>query len=179
MDTVLNGIKEFGIAVIIIAVLAFIFTYPVKIPIKQITIKIKHCGWRRALNKLILLIPLILSAAMWAIYINAFNVDGFNTTKLIYASMTSAFFAIVLYGLLGEIITSFLNPYEEGEGKELKDKLKKAITGGGSAIDKAVELIASDTGVNKNIVTKAFENLKKASGKKEKPPDENGAADSK
>lgn len=104
------------------AVVIFGLTEVIKMPIKKLTSKITDDNRRHLWNSFILTIPFILGCVAVAIYNCALLKVPFDFMSGLKLGMA----AISLYAVFERFTkTKIENPYEEGEGKELLDKIEE------------------------------------------------------
>lgn len=104
------------------AVIVFGLTEVIKIPIKRLTSKIADDNRRKLWNSFILFIPFILGCIASAIYSVCLLKKPFDVMDGLKLGMA----AISLYAVFERFTKTKLdNPYTEGEGKELLEKIEQ------------------------------------------------------
>lgn len=98
----LLNLKEISIESIIIAGIVFALTMLIKWPIKKATSKLQE-NKRKAVNTVIVFIPIVLSFALSVLYYGIFLKQWFSTEML--DTMTSSYFlALLVYAIFSRIV---------------------------------------------------------------------------
>ena len=127
----LINIKEISIEVIIISILVFGLTMLIKWPIKRITAKLEE-NKRKAVNTVIVLIPLLLSFVFSVLYYGIFKKSWFVMQSL-ETSGSSYLLAVSLYAIFSRIVIIIKGTKDNNQGldreaiKYIKQNIK-AIT---------------------------------------------------
>lgn len=128
-EYIFNLINYVSLETIIISFIIFIFTMLIKIPIKKLTSKLGETK-RKAINSIIILIPIILS-----IIINVLYFILFKPINLIYNTLNSWLISLSIYAIyerLKLIIKAFLegkadNNLIESTNKSIKEDLSELL----------------------------------------------------
>lgn len=96
------NLKKTSLEAIIIGLLVFGFTMLIKWPIKKLTAKLDE-NKRKAVNTIIVFIPMILSLIFSTLYFGIFKSDWFGTSAF-DCSATAYIFAVTVYAVLSRII---------------------------------------------------------------------------
>ena len=98
----LLNLKEISIQVIVISILVFALTMLIKWPIKKATAKLSE-NKRKAVNTVIVFIPMLLSFVLTFLYYGLFEKIWFDT--VIYDTMVSSYLiAVAIYAIYTRIV---------------------------------------------------------------------------
>lgn len=150
MRELLNFVKELlnneYVVYAIMAVVIFIGTQILKLPIKAITNKIKNERARRIVNGIILLIPFALGLGLEYAMCRFINHDAFN----IIEGLTYGTAGISFYGVVERFFkVKTNNPYKTEEGKAVVELVQKVTADGKVDVN------------DKSAIQEYFETLKK------------------
>ena len=127
MENLLFIFNNLGLEVVIIALITFTLTMLLKIPIKKATSKHNE-NVRKALNTVIVFIPMILVSLLSILYYGLFKQIWFE--EIVYVTMSSSYLLTILtYGFVSKIIKIFkgiknVDNKEENYVKEAIEVLK-------------------------------------------------------
>jgi len=102
MSELIFDIKQISIEVLVISLIVFALTMIIKYPIKKLTSKFNE-DKRKALNSLIIFIPIFLSFLLTLLYFGIFKSEWFSL-KVVEASISSWIMTISIYAIYQRII---------------------------------------------------------------------------
>jgi len=140
MSELIFDIKQISIEVLVISLIVFALTMLIKWPIKKVTSKLNE-DKRKAVNTLIIFIPIILSFLLTLLYSGIFKSEWFSL-KVVETSISSWVMAFSIYAIYQRIVII------------IKGLISGNIKIGDKVVKETISLIKSD-------INSLKENLKK------------------
>lgn len=133
----LLNIKDVSWEVIVISVLVFGLTMLIKWPIKKATSKLEE-NKRKAVNTVIIFIPMLLSLLLSALYYGLFHKQWF--TSVVFDVMGSSYlFAVAIYAIYSRVVILIKGAKSSSTERATSDLSKETI----SYIKKNIKTISS------------------------------------
>ena len=127
MDRFLAILRNHDIMIWVMAIIVFLLTQVLKLPIKHFTKKIKVEKTRKAINSVILVLPFVLGCLFEFLYCRFIKKEAFD----VVAGFLMGGQSIAFYGIFERFLgVKIENPYDTDEGKAVLDSVSDAVSDG-------------------------------------------------